>query len=299
MATLFEVVLPSHAREPLSLAEDALGLIDRLENQLTVYRDSSEVSRLNRLAPFTRIPVEKGLYELLQLSVRLCEETEGAFDITAGALIKAWGFFRGPRRVPSASTLADVLARTGCKHMVLRDEDRSVQYLCRGLEINLGAIGKGYALDRVAALLEEIPAVLLHGGYSSVYAKGCADDPRGWQVGITHPYDPGCRIGTVWLRDRALGTSAASFQSFEHQGKFFGHILDPRTGWPASRIASASVLAPTSAEADALSTAFFIGGLEMAARYCSQRPEIGAIILPEGSRDLFLLGTANEQFTPF
>jgi thiamine biosynthesis lipoprotein len=299
MATVFEVVLPAGVREPLSLAEDALDLIDRLEAQLTVYRDSSEVSRLNRLAPFTRIPVEKGLYELLQLSAQLSEETEGAFDITAGALVKAWGFFRGPRRVPSASELTEALARTGSRHVVLHEEDRSVQYLCRGLEINLGAIGKGYALDRVAARLEEVPAVLLHGGYSSVYAKGYVDDSRGWEVGITHPSDPGCRIGTVRLRDRALGTSAASVQFFEHRGKRYGHILDPRTGWPASRVASASVLAPTSAEADALSTAFFIGGLEMAARYCSARPEVGAIILPQGSRELFLLGTANEHFTPF
>jgi thiamine biosynthesis lipoprotein len=104
----------------------------------------------------------------------------------------------------------------------------------------------------------------------------------------------------VWLRDRALGTSAATFQYLEYNGRKLGHVLDPRTGWPASGIASASVLAPTAAEADALSTAYFVGGVECARRYCDAHPEVGAILLPEGDGvEPVVLGLAPQEYELF
>src|SRR5262249_59925702 len=112
------------------------------------------------------------------------ELTGGAFDVTAGALIKAWGFYRGPRRVPPEVERRAVLERVGMRHVLLDSETRSVRFLRSGLEINLGSIGNGYALDRVATRLAaeaDLPAVLLQGGSSSVYAKGSPSaDERGW-----------------------------------------------------------------------------------------------------------------------
>ena len=161
-----------------------------------------------------------------------------------------------------------------------------MRYLRPGLEINLGSIGKGYALDRAAELLRAgVGRVggLLHGGHSSVFAIGSEPgDARGWAVGIRHPWDPERRLALVRLRDRALGTSAATFQHLEYNGRKLGHILDPRTGWPAEGVASASVVAPTAAEADALATAFFILGIEAARAYCAAHPGIGAVLLPQG-----------------
>src|SRR5262249_34703916 len=248
MATTFEVVVPFDTVGANEAADAALDEIDRLEAQLTVYRDTSEVSRLNQLAPYTSLLVEDGLFELLEPSARLHRESEGAFDVTAGALIKAWGFFRGPRRVPSEEERAQALERVGMQHVVLDRGGRSGRYLKPGLEINLGSIGKGYALDRVAALLPDqgnFTAVLLHGGHSSVYAIGMPPGDRaGWSVGLRHPWDPEQSLGVVRLRDRALGTSAATYRHLEHEGRKLGHLLDPRTGWPAEGMASASVLAP-------------------------------------------------------
>jgi thiamine biosynthesis lipoprotein len=285
MATTFEVLLPYGTPDALALAESAFDEIDRLEQQLTVYRNTSEVSRLNQLAPFAPVPVEEGLFGLLALSARITEETEGAFDITAGALIKAWGFYRGPRRVPAEAEQREALNRVGMRHIVLNPEEHTVRYLRPGLEINLGSIGKGYALDRAAEYLRSegnLTAALLHGGHSSVYAIGNEPgDRRGWAVGIRHPWDLGRRLAVVRLRDRALGTSAATFQHLEYNGRKLGHILDPRTGWPAEGIASASVVAPTAAEADALATAFFILGVDKARAYCEQHPGIGAVLVPQ------------------
>lgn len=286
MATRFEVLLPYGTPDALSIAATAFEEIDRLEQQLTVYRETSEVSRLNELATLVSVPVEEGLFDLLTLSARITQETEGAFDITAGALIKAWGFYRGPRRVPSESERAQVLDRVGMHLVVLGVEGRTVRYLRPGLEINLGSIGKGYALDRVAQRLRtewNLPAALLHGGHSSVYAMGSEPGTsRGWAVGLSHPWEPERRLAVVRLRDRALGTSAATFQYLEYNGRKLGHILDPRTGWPAEGLASASVIAPTAAEADALATAFFILGVDRAQAYCEAHPGIGAVLLPEG-----------------
>jgi thiamine biosynthesis lipoprotein len=285
MATTFEIVFPFGTSDATRMGEAALDLIDGLENQLTAYRDGSEVCRLNRLAPAQAVPVEAGLFGLLQMAARITGATGGAFDVTAGALIKAWGFFRGPKRVPSDAERAEALGQAGMHWVELRPEGLAVRYLRPRLEINLGAIGKGYALDRASALLArewECSSVLLHGGHSSVYARGCPPgNPRGWPVTLRHPWRPQ-RLALVWLHDRALGTSAATFQHLEYNGKKLGHVLDPRTGWPAEGIASASVLAPTGAEADALSTAFFVGGVETARRYCEAHPEVGAILLPEG-----------------
>ncbi len=285
MATKFEIILPFGTPDAVQMGEEAFDLLDRLEEQMTVYRDSSEISRLNQQAFAGPVRVERRLFGVLELAAQIHRETEGAYDITAGALIKAWGFFRGPRRVPSDEEREAARQRTGMDKVTLDAERCSVRFQQLGIEINLGSIGKGYALDRMARKLRSrgCRRMLLHGGTSSVYAGGCpAEEERGWQVAILHPWDRRRRLARVWLRDRALGTSAATHQHLEYNGRKLGHILDPRTGWPASVIASASVLAPSAAEADALSTAFYVGGLELAQRYCETHRGIAAILLPEG-----------------
>jgi len=303
MATAFEVVLPfgerMNAATANGAAEAALDAIDGLEDQLSVYREHSEVSTLNRKAFDEEVVVEARLFELLELSACLSGETEGAFDITAGALIKAWGFFRGPRRVPSDAERADALERVGMRHVRFDAERQSARFLRPGLEINLGSIGKGYALDRAAEVLQEegVQSFVLHGGHSSVLAVGSQPGTsRAWPVGVNHPWHAERRLAVIWLKNRALGTSAATFQHLEWQGRKLGHILDPRTGWPAEGMASASVVAPTAAEADALATAFFILGIDKTRDYCAQHPDVGAVLIAaDAPQRVVLLGRAVEE----
>ncbi len=281
MATQFEIAIPLGTPHAQPAAEAALDLIDQLEEQLTVYRDTSEVTLLNAAG---RAVVEPQLFRLLQLCSTLTQATGGAFDAAAGALVKCWGFHKRAGRIPTATELNEAMARTGFKHVVLHDEKQEVRFVRPGVELNLGAVGKGYALDRAAEYLRTewgVRSALLHAGGSSARALGVPPtDPRGWMVNVTHPHEPSRSLGSVWLAGEALGTSADTYQHFEYNGRRYGHVLDPRTGRPVSSTHSASCVAPTATEADALSTAMFVAGATWAADYLAERPHLRALILP-------------------
>ena len=308
MGSYFEVRLPARVPGAVDLATRALDLIDELESQLTVYRDDSEVSRLNATAHLGPVAVEPGLFALLERAVALTTATGGAYDVAAGALSVAWGFFRGPRRVPDPATLADARARTGAHHLALDPAGRTVAFDRPGIVINLGSIGKGYAIDRAVDLIGgywwPTPA-LVHGGRSSLYALGGPPGDLGgrWSVALHNPFDPAAPLGTIRLRDRGLGTSGATFQHFEAGGRRYGHILDPRTGAPAADgPAGVTVLAPTAAEADALSTAFYLLGPAAAADYVADHPGVAALFVtgpPDAEAPRVLtLGLDAEDFEP-
>lgn len=303
MATDFEVALPLGTPNALKAAEDALDLIDELEAQLTIYRDDSEVSLLNSRAASEVVPVEAGLFDLLELSASLTRDTAGAFDIATGALIKTWGFYKREGRIPTPKELAGAMGQVGTRHVVMDRQNRSIKYRKAGLEINLGAIGKGYALDRAAQRLRQnwqIHTALLHGGGSSVLAMGCpTGSPQGWGVQLRHPWQPERPLGTIWLKNQALATSAATFQYFEYNGKKYGHVIDPRTGYPAFGVASASVISRSSAVADAISTAVFVLGRDNAEKYLNTHSEYAGLLLfddePYNPR---LFGLSRSNYTP-
>ncbi len=257
MGSSFEIRVPANTPGAVELSCRALDLIDAMEAQMTVYRDDSEVSRLNATAHLGPVAVEAALFRLIQDAVALSRETAGAYDVTSGALSEAWGFVKGPRRVPDPAALADARSRTGWHHLRLDSERRTVAFDREGIRINLGSIGKGYAIDRAVELLRAYwwpTAGLVHGGRSSLYALGSPPGRFGgrWEVMLYNPFRPESPLGVFYLRNRALGTSGAAFQQFVVEGRAFGHIIDPRSGEPAMGPASVTVLAPTAAAADAL-----------------------------------------------
>ena len=267
----------------------ALDLVDRLEDQLSVFREHSEVSRLNRQAADEPVPVEPRLFALLEQAVTIHAATGGTYDVTAGPLSRVWGFMRRAGTIPDPQELDAARHCVGSQHLALDPNRRTLRFLQAGVEINLGSIGKGYALDRCAELLAELGVddYLLHGGNSSVLARGArgglAPD-AGWPIGVRNPLRPSCRVGQLRVKDRALATSGSGTQFFVREGRRFGHILDPRSGWPAEGVLSVTVLAPTAAEADALSTAFYVMGHQAAGDYCQSHPEIACVMLCPGAR---------------
>ncbi|MFO0960179.1 MAG: FAD:protein FMN transferase [Isosphaeraceae bacterium] len=292
MGTHFDIRLPAQLPGAIDLANRALDVIDRLEDQLTIYRDDSEVAALNRSAHLGPIEVEPGLFDLLARAEAIGQATEGAYDLTTGALSEAWGFFKGPRKVPEPEALADARARTGRQHLRLDPASRTVEFDRPGIVINLGSIGKGYALDRAAEVIASHwwpTGALIHGGQSSVVAIGSPPWDFGgrWEVGLRNPFDPERPLGTFRMRNRGMGTSGDTFQRFEAHGRRYGHILDPRTGEPAADgPAGVTVLAPTAAEADALSTAFYLLGPRRSAALIERHyPDVSALFLLEPAGD--------------
>ena len=302
MATHFEVLLPFGNPAMQAAAEAALDEIDALEEQLSVYKPSSEVSHLNREAHKQPVRIERRLFDLLLSSARLSHDTHGAFDIATGALTKAWGFYQRQGRVPTPTERARAAGATGSRFLALDADALTVRFLREGLEINLGAIGKGHALDRAAAILQGEHGIrqgLIHGGSSSVRAIGSLHpDGRGWPVRLRHPWRDDIHLGTLFLADASMGTSSATYQHFEYNGKKLGHVLDPRTAWPATGVWQVSVIAPTAAEADALSTALFVLGPEAADRWCRTRPGVAVLMLAEGETELRTWNLPRNLFQP-
>jgi FAD:protein FMN transferase len=290
MACQFEVLLNAGQHDgDTHAALAALDLVDALEDQLSVFRDHSDISLLNRHAAEAPISVEPRLFELLELAVRIHQQTAGAYDVTAGALSELWGFTHRCGTMPSSDDIASAMARVGTRWLELDPHTHSVRYLAAGLQINLGSIGKGHALDRCAELMTArgMRDFLWHGGNSSVLARGhnAAIEPAGgWLIGLRDPLHPERYLGQLRLCDRALATSGSGTQFFVHGGRRYGHILDPRTGWPAEGVLTCSVLAPSAAEADALSTALYVMGAQRAAEFCQRHPEIAAVMVCAGER---------------
>ena len=292
MACRFEVTLPVGDQAGVTVATSALNLIDELEAQLSVFRESSEISFINREAATRAVSVEHSLFELLSLCRKLYDETDGAFDITVGPLARCWGFLRRAGRIPAADEIEHARSLVGSNRILLDGETRTIRFLRDGMEVNLGSIGKGYTLDRVAtSMRDRVASALLNAGASSMYAIGAGDQDQGWSVGLRDPRNKIRRIATLRLRDCALSTSGSEEQFFEHDGQRYGHIIDPRSGWPAQQVTSVSVVARSAAISDALATAFYIGGREVAENYCAANPEVLVIMLERDAERPVILGS--------
>ncbi len=305
MACQFEIRFPAGIGRPASmagghehdiqLALETLESVETLEEQLSFFRPASEINRINLLAAEGPVEVEPGLFDLLCLAKEIWRQTEGALDITAAPLWQAWGFARRTAAVPGEEQIAQALSRVGFHLVELDARLHTIRFLRPGVQLNLGSIGKGYALDRCAAKLTQggMENFLLNGGQSSILAHGAPASQTGnstdsaddfWTIGIPHPWKSKHRAAEIRLRNRAIGTSSSQFQSFRHQGKFYGHIIDPRTGRPAEGVLSATAVAGSAALADALSTAFYVLGPEKSLAYCRNHAKIGAVLLTPSVR---------------
>ncbi len=216
----------------------------------------------------------------MQRARELSQLTDGAFDPTAGSLIEAWGFSGGTGQTPDPFRLEQARSCVGWHQIELNDQEFTVRFLRPGLSLDLGAIGKGYGLDRAATLIREagVTSALLHGGTSTVVAIGSPPDQAGWKVAL--PPAPGSEVNPpgipsdVLLCDEAFSVSAPWGKSFvDESGCQQGHVLDPRTGQPTATTGLAAVVAPAGADSDALSTALLVGGAGVAQRI-QERPGI-------------------------
>ncbi len=293
MASDFEVSFNENTTENgADAALTALDEVDRFESILSVFRPQSDVSRLNLLGAEMNIRVCPELLHALLLCRTLWEETDGAFDITASPLWELWGFARKEGNVPLPEKIAETLLHVGMQHVNIREDLSVVTFDHPDVKISFGGIGKGLALDAATELMERTGAAnfLIHGGKSSVVARGgrsgdYCDSGKNrrtcWTIGLASPKQPDQRLAEIHLRNTSLATSGSQYQFFRYRGQRLAHILNPQTGLPAQGLLSTTVIATSAAITDALSTAFFILGIEGTQKYCDKHPEVTAILLKE------------------
>lgn len=285
MGTGFEIIVCGEdtVANLEAAAEEALEEVRHIDEQMSLYVDTSDVRWINANAANEPVRVEPGLFSLLETAVRYYKETDGAFDITVGPLIRGWGFFAGDGRVPADEEVQSVLALIGSDHLRLDGESRTVAFDTTGVEVDLGGIAKGYGVDCAAGVLRKcsIESALVNGGTSTVYGIGSPPGQEGWEVGIRDPKDAERTIDTVRLKDAALSTSGSYEKFFKLDDRLYCHIIDPRRGYPVEGMLSATAIAPTATASDALSTAFFIFGVERTAEFCESHEGVRAVLVPQ------------------
>ena len=299
MATGWEITLPGLAAMQMDLVDEAFSRLHDIESRLTVYRDESEVSSLNRLQSGVRVPITPDLVEVLGRCLNWWEMTGGAFDVACGRMIKEWGFFKGPASVPRPDATGIQPEANGMDKVDLDLAERTFRWKAQGVELNFGCVGKGFAVDAMAGILTTtrvLQAGLVQSGGSSARAWGvCPGEGQGWRVAVRHPWNADAVIAEVLLQDDAIGTSAGSYRHLIHCGRRLPHVLNPATAWPAAGMASVTVLAPEAMMADALSTAFFVLGTQKAGKLIGQFMGVTALFMEESGK-IVVIGEQPARF---
>ncbi len=273
MGCNFDIYLAGSDYDNLTgAAEQALDEITRLENRLSSFIEDSDVTRINAYASKGWVRLEPRLYHLIRYASDISGKTNGAFDITCAPLVRLWGFYTKTDTPPDKQAILNALESVGFDHILFDDEESMISFAREGMEIDLGAIGKGYAIDEAVDTLRRygVEHAVISGGDSTIYALGSTETGEPWRFHVTDPFHPETKLCAVNLRNEALSTSAITEQFFIHDGKRYGHILDPRTGYPSDTdILSSTVICASGMESDAYSTAIFLMGVEKARIFCS------------------------------
>ena len=253
----------------------------RIDNLMSHYKPESQLSQINQYANERPVQVDKELFDLIKLSTHYSEITEGAFDITYASVGYLYDY---PRHVhPTEEQIREKLPAVNWRNMLLDEEHHTVRFEHPGMRIDLGGIGKGYAVDRGIDILKARGierALVTAGGDSRIIGDRMG---RPWLVAVRHPDNPNKVVTRIPLSNSAVSTSGDYERYFDEGGVRYHHIIDPRTGHSASKVRSATILAPTATQTDGMSKTAFVLGPEKALEIINRLPEYDAVfVLPDG-----------------
>jgi thiamine biosynthesis lipoprotein len=251
-------------------ADAAFDEVKRIDDLLSNYKPDSELSRVNRRAAQAPVKISGELFDLLARCLEYSRQSEGAFDITVGPLMKIWGFYRGSGRLPHRAVVQAALTKVGYRRVRLDRAAGTVRFDREGVELDPGGIGKGYAVDRMVEILKKkgVTSALVAGSGSSIYALGAPpSEPKGWRVEIKNPWDSRKTSAELFLKDMSMSTSGTYEKFFRAEGKTYAHIMDPRTGFPAQGSVSVSVVAPKALDSEAWAKPYFVNGRSWAVKH--------------------------------
>lgn len=297
-------IYSNNAKEISSLAEREL---KRLEGLMSFYLTSSEVGKLNLEAGENEVILSKETFEVIKTAKEYSKLCKGTFDITVAAIVKLWGIFSKNQRIPLKNEIQDILYLTNYKDIILNEEKSSAKLLKVGQKIDLGAIAKGYAADRIIDIYRKnaVKSGFINIG-GNVLTLGSKPDGSPWSIGIQNPFESrGKNIGAIRISDGTVVTSGDYVRYFEKDKIRYHHILDPKTGYPAnSGIISATIIGKNSMQADALSTGIFILGLKDGMKLVDKIHGVEAIFITsqkkvyitEGAKEKFVFNSSSHGF---
>lgn len=271
MGTVFSIQLYGTDEHLMrTAAEQSLAEARRIDRMLSNYISTSELSRVNECAAKFPVKVSPELFTLVQLCKKYSRESEDSFDITVGALMKVWGFYKDSGRLPGTAEIRSALGNVGYRNIELDPASQTVRFKKAGVNLDPGGVGKGYAVDRMMTILlhNGIDSALISAGGSSIYGIGAPPDSRkGWRIRIRDPRQESSTAAEVFLRNNSLSTSGNYEKFFWANGKLYSHIMDPRTGYPAKGMLSVSVIAPRTVDSEIWAKPYYILGRQWARRH--------------------------------
>ena len=244
-------------------AEQAFDEIRRLDQMMSNYIPDSELSQVNDHAADGPVKISRELFDLLHACLEYSRNSEGSFDITVGPLMKVWGFYKGSGHLPHRAEVRSALDLIGYQKVELDPAHQTVHFQKHGVNLDLGGVGKGYAVDRVVGILRKngITSALISGGSSSIYGIGTPpNQPRGWYVRIRDPKNENKTAAELYLHDDSLSTSGNYEKFFWAEGKLYSHIMDPRTGYPSEGMLSVSIVSSKTLDSEIWAKPYYILG---------------------------------------
>ena len=286
MGSRFEITVVAESKaEANEYIDMAISEITRIEKLISSWDEDSQTSEINRQAGIAPVKVSPELFDLIERALGISQLTDGAFDISYASMDRIWHFDGSMTEMPTSEEIKASVAKVGFQKVVLDDEEHSVFLTEKGMKIGFGGIGKGYAADKAKALLKSrgvTAGIINASGDMTTWGK----QPNGdeWKVAITNPLDKSKSFGLLPISNGAVVTSGNYEKFVQFEGIRYAHIIDPRTGYPATGILSVTVFAPKAELADALATAVFVMGIETGLNRINQLPKVECIIVDENGQ---------------
>ena len=283
MGSRFEItVVANDSLQANQYIDSAVSEISRIEKLISSWDPNSQTSLINKNAGVQPVAVAPELFQLIERSLGISKLTDGAFDISFASMDKIWKFDGSMKEMPSEARIKQSVALVGYKNILLNPDNHTVFLKRKGMKIGFGAIGKGYAADKAKALLQSqgvTSGIINASGDMNTWGKQPDGSP--WKVAITNPMDKNKAFALLPIINGAVVTSGNYEKYVTFNGVRYTHIIDPRTGYPATGIVSATVFAPKAELADALATSVFVMGKEAGLDRINQLPNIECIIIDE------------------
>jgi thiamine biosynthesis lipoprotein len=283
MGSRFDItVVANNEQEGNGYIDLAITEIQRIEKLISSWDVNSETSAINKNAGIQAVKVSPELFALIERAINISELTDGAFDISYASMDRIWHFDGSMTGMPSEETIAASVAKVGYQNIVLDKTASTVFLKKQGMKIGFGAIGKGYAADKAKALLmsQGVSAGIINAS-GDMNTWGKQPDGSYWKVAITNPMNKNKAFALLPIKNGAVVTSGDYEKYVKFNGIRYAHIIDPRTGYPAHGIISATVFAPMAELADALATSIFVMGIEVGLDRINQLPQIECIIVDD------------------